>query len=121
MSLEIRNLERRFGSCAAVDGLDLSLPEGAIGCLLGPSGCGKTTALRCIAGFEPADRGEIRAHGHVLCGPGVAIPPHLRRLSFSLSSPSSASLPPSCVLCLPKPRQAAEPPLIRTICGSSAF
>lgn len=82
MSLEVRALARNFGACAAVDGLDLSLPQGAIGCLLGPSGCGKTTALRCIAGFEPADRGEIRAHGRVLCAPGLSIQPHLRRVGM---------------------------------------
>jgi iron(III) transport system ATP-binding protein len=82
MSLEVKGLVRRFGTCAAVDGLDLTLPHGAIGCLLGPSGCGKTTALRCIAGFEPADHGEIRAHGRVLCASGVFVPAHLRRVGM---------------------------------------
>ena len=53
------------GVCAAYDGapvldcLSFEVPAGAIGCLLGPSGCGKTTVLRCIAGFEPPQRGEI--------------------------------------------------------------
>ena len=82
MSLEIRGLARHFGACAAVDGLDLSLAQGEIGCLLGPSGCGKTTALRCIAGFEPADRGEIRAHGRILSAPGISLAPHLRRVGM---------------------------------------
>src|SRR5262245_42125106 len=82
MSLEIRALVRHFGACAAVDGLDLSLPQGAIGCLLGPSGCGKTTALRCVAGFEPVDRGWIRAHDRLLAEPGHALPPSERQVGM---------------------------------------
>jgi iron(III) transport system ATP-binding protein len=82
MSLELHDIVRHFPGCAAVDGLTLSLPQGAIGCLLGPSGCGKTTALRCVAGFEPLDRGEIRAQGRLLSGPGFAVAPHLRRVGM---------------------------------------
>lgn len=42
-----------------VKGLNLSLSQGEIGCLLGFSGCGKTTALRAIAGLEPSQNGHI--------------------------------------------------------------
>ena len=42
-----------------VRGLDFTLADGQIGCLLGPSGCGKTTVLRCLAGFEPVAGGAI--------------------------------------------------------------
>lgn len=82
MSLELRDIVRRYGQCVAVNGLSLSLPQGAIGCLLGPSGCGKTTALRCIAGFEPLDGGEIHAHGRLLCDAGCSELPHLRRVGM---------------------------------------
>jgi iron(III) transport system ATP-binding protein len=60
----------------------LALREGEIGCLLGPSGCGKTTVLRCIAGLEPVQAGEIRLHGQVVSRPGRTAPPEQRRIGF---------------------------------------
>ncbi|HZK02278.1 MAG TPA: ABC transporter ATP-binding protein, partial [Anaerovoracaceae bacterium] len=42
---------------------ELNVPEGALVALLGPSGCGKTTTLRLIAGFEPANEGDIYIDG----------------------------------------------------------
>jgi iron(III) transport system ATP-binding protein len=82
MWLELRDIARSFGPRAAVAGLSFRLPQGSIGCLLGPSGCGKTTALRCIAGFEPVDRGEIHAHGRVLSRPGFVALPETRRMGM---------------------------------------
>ena len=46
-------------SVKAVDGVSLDAPQGQILTLLGPSGCGKSTTLRCIAGLERPDDGEI--------------------------------------------------------------
>jgi len=57
--VRIEKLIKRFGDVAAVDGVDITIPEGKIVTLLGPSGCGKTTTLRCLAGFENADEGKI--------------------------------------------------------------
>src|SRR5262245_12129890 len=82
MWLELADIARHFGARRAVDGLSLRLPQGSIGCLLGPSGCGKTTALRCIAGFEPVDRGVIRAHGRTLSDPGSIVAPATRRIGM---------------------------------------
>ena len=50
----------------AVDGVSFSVPEGDFFTLLGPSGCGKSTILRCIAGLEAPDEGEIAVAGRVL-------------------------------------------------------
>jgi iron(III) transport system ATP-binding protein len=82
MWLELIDVARYFGARRAVDGLSLRLERGSIGCLLGPSGCGKTTALRCIAGFEPVDRGTIRAHERMLSQPGRVVPPETRRIGM---------------------------------------
>ncbi len=55
MSIEIRNLNKRFGATVVCDNLNLDIPAGELVALLGPSGSGKTTLLRIIAGLEVPD------------------------------------------------------------------
>jgi ABC-type sugar transport system ATPase subunit len=57
--ITIENLTKRFGKVVAVDNFSLTIEPGAFLTLLGPSGCGKTTLLRCVAGLEDPDGGEI--------------------------------------------------------------
>ncbi|TXK84781.1 ABC transporter ATP-binding protein [Paenibacillus sp. N3.4] len=59
MSLQLRGINKSFGSAPALQAIDLSLAKGRFTTLLGPSGCGKTTLLRMIAGLESPDEGEI--------------------------------------------------------------
>jgi iron(III) transport system ATP-binding protein len=80
--LRIDGLSHAYGVQPVVDNLSFSLGRGAIGCLLGPSGCGKTTVLRCIAGFETPAAGRIALNGKLVSGPGVAVPPELRRVGM---------------------------------------
>jgi iron(III) transport system ATP-binding protein len=82
MLLEVENLRHAYGEQEVVRGLSFSLARGAIGCLLGPSGCGKTTVLRCVAGFESIQEGEIRLAGKVVSGRGVMLPPERRRIGM---------------------------------------
>jgi iron(III) transport system ATP-binding protein len=80
--LTVADLAHAYGSRRVVEGLGFSLETGDIGCLLGPSGCGKTTVLRCIAGFEPIDAGEIRLAGGVVSHAGFTLPPQSRNIGM---------------------------------------
>ena len=55
----IRNLTKKYGSEKALNNVSLEIESGEFMVLLGPSGCGKTTLLRCLAGLETPDQGEI--------------------------------------------------------------
>ncbi len=61
--IEIKDLTKRFGGVLAVDGLNLSVPKGAILALLGDNGAGKTTTLRMLTGLLPADAGSAKVLG----------------------------------------------------------
>ena len=63
MSIQLRNIDKRFGSFVAVDHVDLDVETGELLALLGPSGSGKTTLLRIIAGLEAPDEGSVSFHG----------------------------------------------------------
>ena len=58
-SIRINNLTKKFGNVVALDHVSLVIEPGTFVTLLGPSGCGKTTLLRCVAGLEDPDGGEI--------------------------------------------------------------
>ena len=57
--VKVINLVKKFDKTVAVDGVSFDVKDGEFIVLLGPSGCGKTTTLRCIAGLETPDEGEI--------------------------------------------------------------
>jgi|TARA_B110000967_G_C18868577_1_gene554093 multiple sugar transport system ATP-binding protein len=57
--ISIRNLTKRYGDMTAINNVSLEIDNGEFLVLLGPSGCGKTTLLRCLAGLETPDEGEI--------------------------------------------------------------
>jgi sulfate transport system ATP-binding protein len=63
MSIEIRNIRKRFGNFVALDDVSLDFASGELTALLGPSGCGKTTLLRIIAGLEYPDSGNVILEG----------------------------------------------------------
>jgi ABC-2 type transport system ATP-binding protein len=62
-SLELRDVEKRYGDFVAVAGLSLAVPAGVIFGLLGPNGAGKTTTLRMIMDILAPDSGEILLFG----------------------------------------------------------
>lgn len=62
-AIRIQNLVKRYGTRAALDGLDLEVPQGVIYGFLGPNGAGKTTTMRVLVGLIRADDGEVSLFG----------------------------------------------------------
>ena len=75
-------VRKTFGKVVAVDDVDLTVPDGEFTVLLGPSGCGKTTLLRCLAGLEKVDAGQV------FIGPrnSTDLPPRRRRIAMVFQS-----------------------------------
>ena len=70
--LELKDVTKRFGGVAALDGVSFSCREGEILGIIGPNGAGKTTLLNCISGVHRLDAGDIRWRGESISGR----PPH---------------------------------------------
>ena len=61
--LELRGIEKFFGTVRAIDCIDLKIEKGEFVVFVGPSGCGKSTLLRLIAGLEHIDGGSLHLDG----------------------------------------------------------
>src|SRR5512136_777549 len=80
----IKNLTKRFGNVVAGNDVSLNVENGTFLTLLGPSGCGKTTLLRCVAGLEDPDGGEIYIGDKLVFShpKGISMPPGKRELGM---------------------------------------
>ncbi len=83
-TITINNLTKKFGNVVAVNDVSLTIEPGSFLTLLGPSGCGKTTLLRCIAGLEEPDGGEIYIGDKLVFSfdRGISISPGKRELGL---------------------------------------
>jgi iron(III) transport system ATP-binding protein len=90
--IRISNLSMTYRSGAAVhpavNGVSMMLEQGQFYTLLGPSGCGKTSTLRCVAGLERPDSGEISIDGEVVYSSelGICVPPFARNIGMVFQS-----------------------------------
>lgn len=87
-ALEVKGLVKTFGKVTAVDDVSFTVEKNEFVSLLGPSGCGKSTILRCIAGHEKPDKGEITIGDKVVFSSekGIMVPPHKRGLAMVFQS-----------------------------------
>src|SRR5450830_837934 len=77
-SVQIRGIEKYFGSTQVICGVDIDIEDGQFAVLVGPSGCGKSTLLRMLAGLEEITHGEILIGGRVVNN----IPPKERDIAM---------------------------------------
>jgi polar amino acid transport system ATP-binding protein len=70
-AVRIRRLRKRFDDVEVLRGIDLTVDDHEVVCLIGASGSGKSTLLRCINLLEPADAGEISIHGKTVTDAGA--------------------------------------------------
>ncbi len=85
--VRIRHLTKRYGAVAAVNDVSFAVEQGRTLALLGPSGCGKTTILRCIAGLETPDDGDVAIAGKAVFDAGrVDLAPEKRELGIVFQS-----------------------------------
>src|SRR5512137_913520 len=83
-TIKVNNLSKHFGDVIALKNVSLVIEPGTFVTLLGPSGCGKTTLLRCVAGLEDPDGGEIYIGDKLIFSfdKGIALPPSQRELGL---------------------------------------
>ena len=68
--VSIRGVSHTFGAdVAALDGIDLEVPDGEFVAVVGPSGCGKSTLLSLVAGLRLPSRGSVHCDGEPITGP----------------------------------------------------
>ena len=70
-AVRIEGLHKSFGDLEVLSGIDLSVDDHQVVCLIGASGSGKSTLLRCIDLLEPVDAGRIWIEGVEVTAPGV--------------------------------------------------
>jgi polar amino acid transport system ATP-binding protein len=73
VALRIEDLHKSFDGLEVLNGIDLSVEEHEVVCLIGASGSGKSTLLRCIDLLEPIDRGRVVVEGEEITARGVDV------------------------------------------------
>jgi polar amino acid transport system ATP-binding protein len=81
-ALDIVGVEKAFGPHEVLRGIDLTVAEHEVVCLIGASGSGKSTLLRCIDLLEPIDAGRIVIEGQDITAPGVDVDRVRRRIGI---------------------------------------
>ncbi|HEY3523696.1 MAG TPA: amino acid ABC transporter ATP-binding protein [Candidatus Limnocylindrales bacterium] len=116
-ALRVEGLHKSFGPLEVLKGIDLSLAEHEVVCLIGASGSGKSTLLRCVNLLEPIDAGRIVVEGEEITERGVDVNRIRRRIgivfqAFNLfphmSVLSNVTLGPRKALRVPAPKAEGD-------------
>jgi polar amino acid transport system ATP-binding protein len=121
-ALVLDGVHKSFGTLEVLRGIDLTLAEHEVVCLIGASGSGKSTLLRCVNLLEPIDAGRIVVEGEDITARGVDVNRIRRRIGIvfqaynlfpHMSVLRNVTLAPT--LALHKPRAEAEAEAIRLL------
>jgi polar amino acid transport system ATP-binding protein len=85
-TLHLKNVHKSFGNVSVLNGIDLSVAQGEMVCLIGSSGSGKSTLLRCINLLEPIDNGQIHFNGVDISEPGLDPQPVRQKIGLVFQS-----------------------------------
>ena len=116
-ALLVEGLHKSFGKLEVLRGIELSLAEHEVVCLIGASGSGKSTFLRCVNLLEPVDAGRIVVEGVEITGRRVDVNRVRRRIGIVFQAYNlfphmtvlrNVTLGPRSVLGLPKAQAEAE-------------
>ena len=80
--LEINALHKSYGNQKVLHNFNLNVPENTLLNISGPSGCGKTTLIRCIAGLEKFDKGEIILNNKIIQSEKFFVEPNKRKIGM---------------------------------------
>ena len=80
--LRIEGVHKSFGRLAVLEGIDLSVGEHEVVCLIGASGSGKSTLLRCVNLLEPIDAGRIQLGEEEITARGINVDRVRRRIGI---------------------------------------
>ncbi len=86
VKLNLKGIHKSFGDIPVLKGIDLSVDEGEMVCLIGSSGSGKSTLLRSINLLEPIDDGEILFNGTDISVPGFNPQPVRQKIGLVFQS-----------------------------------
>jgi polar amino acid transport system ATP-binding protein len=81
-ALVLENIHKSFGKTEVLRGVDLTVAEHEVVCLIGASGSGKSTLLRCVNLIEPIDAGRIVVEGQEITARGVDVNRIRRRIGI---------------------------------------
>jgi polar amino acid transport system ATP-binding protein len=81
-ALQVEGLRKSFGKLEVLRGIDLTVAEHEVVCLIGASGSGKSTLLRCVNLLEPVDAGRIVVEGAEITGRGIDVNRVRRRIGI---------------------------------------
>jgi polar amino acid transport system ATP-binding protein len=85
-AVEIRDLHKSFGTLEVLKGIDFTVDEGQVVCVIGPSGSGKSTLLRCVNLLEQPTKGTVTVGGVELTDPDVDLDAARRGLGMVFQS-----------------------------------